>query len=59
MRKQRYRVRPKLGLQQRNMFRKGKSAVEGDPKKSWSRIEVEVRVKKEEVGLEVSLVGIH
>ena len=24
----------KLGLQQRYMFRKGKSAVEGDPKKS-------------------------
>ena len=34
------------------MLRKGKSAVEGDPKKSWSGIEMEV-------GLEVSLVGIH
>ena len=32
------------------MFRKEKSAIEGDPKKSWSGIET--------VGLEVSLVGI-
>ena len=30
-----------FGLQRRNMFRKGKSAVEGDPKKSWSGIETE------------------
>ena len=45
MRKQRYSVRPgdvgKLGLQQRYMLRKRKSAVEGDPKKSWSEIETE------------------
>ena len=41
------------------MFRKGKSAVEGDPKKSWSGIETEAGAEKEEVGLEVSLVGIH
>ena len=45
MRKQRYSLRPrrveKLGLQQRYMFRKGTSAVEGDPKKSWSWIETE------------------
>ena len=38
------------------MFRKGKSAVQGDPKKSWSGIETEAGVE-EEVGLEVSLVG--
>ena len=30
-----------LGLQRRYMFRKGKSAVEGDPKKSRSGIETE------------------
>ena len=55
MRKQRYSVMPweKLGLQRRYMFRKGKSAVENDPKKSWNGIETE------EVRLEVSLVGIH
>ena len=35
------------------MFKKGKTAVKGDPKKGWSGIETE------EVGLEVSLVGIH
>ena len=35
------------------------SAVEGDPKKSWSGIETEARAEYEEVGLEVSLVGIH
>ena len=34
------------------MLRKGKCAVEGDPKKSWSSIETEA-------GLEVSLVGIY
>ena len=31
----------KLGLQRRYMLKKGKSAVEGDPKKSWSGIEME------------------
>ena len=36
------------------MFREGISAVEGDPKKSWSGIETETGV--EEVGLEVNLV---
>ena len=41
------------------MFRKGKSAVEGDPKKGGSGIEMEAGVELEEVGLEVSLVGIH
>ena len=46
------RRREKLGLQQRYMFRKGKSAVEGDSERSWSWIETKV-------GLEVSLVGIH
>ena len=40
------------------MLRKGKSAVEGDPKKGWRRIEAEAGAE-EEVGLEVSLVGIH
>ena len=41
------------------MVRKGKSAVEGDPKKGWSEIETKVGVEKERVELEVSLVGIH
>ena len=41
------------------MFRKGKTAVEGDPKKSWSGIEIKAGAEKEEVGLDVSLVGIH
>ena len=41
------------------MFKKRKSAVEGDPKKSWSGIETEAVAEYEEVGLEVSLVGIH
>ena len=35
----------KLGLQLRYMLRKGKSAVEGDPKKSWSGIETELEVE--------------
>ena len=35
----------KLGLQQTYMFRKGKSAVEGDLKKSWSGITTEAEVK--------------
>ena len=34
-------MRKKLGLQQIYMFRKGKSVVEGDPKKGSSGIEVE------------------
>ena len=40
------------------MFRKAKSAVEGDPKNSWSGIEREAGVEYEEVGLEISLVEI-
>ena len=40
------------------MLKKGKSAVEGDLKKNWSWIKTEVGIEKE-VGLEVSLVGIH
>ena len=36
-----------------------KSAVERDPKKSWNEIETETGVEQEEVGLEISLVGIH
>ena len=40
------------------MFRKGKSAVESDPKKSWGGIETEAGVEEEEIGMEVSLVGI-
>ena len=31
------------------MFRKGKSAVESDPKKSWSGIETEAGVEQEEI----------
>ena len=38
------------------MFRKRKSSVEGDPKKSWSIIQTKAGVKKEQVGQEVSLV---
>ena len=34
------------------MFKKGKSAVEGDPKKSWSGIKTEAVAEYEEVGLE-------
>ena len=34
-----------LGLQHRYMLRKGKSAVEGDPKKSWCGIKTEVGVE--------------
>ena len=41
------------------MLRIEKSAVEGDPKKSWSGIETKAGAESEEVGLEVSLVGIH
>ena len=45
MMKQRYSARleawEKLGLQRRYILRKGKSAVEGDPKKSWSWIKTE------------------
>ena len=41
------------------MFRKGKSAVESDPKKSWSGVETEVGAEQEEIGLKVSLVGSH
>ena len=41
------------------MFRKRKSAVEGDPKKGWSWVEMEAGAEQEKVGLEVSLVGIH
>ena len=41
------------------MPRKGKSAVEGDPEKSGGGIEIEGGVQEKEVGLEVSLVGIH
>ena len=33
--------------------------VEGDLNKSWSGIETEAGVEQEEVGLEVSLMGIH
>ena len=38
----------------RNMLRKAKSTVEGDPKKSRSWIETEAGPEKKEVGLEVS-----
>ena len=41
------------------MFRKGKSAVEGNPKERWSGIETEAGVEEEEAALETSLVGIH
>ena len=38
------------------MFRKGKSAVEGDPKKGWSGIEAQAGVELVEVVLEIILV---
>ena len=41
------------------MLRKGSSAVEGNPKKSWSGIETEAGAELKQDGLEVSLVGIH
>ena len=34
-------MKEELDLQRRYIFRKEKSAVEGDPEKSWSRIETE------------------
>ena len=49
----------KLGLQRRYMFRKGNSGVEGDPKESWSGIEMERGVEWEKLELEISLVGIN
>ena len=48
-----------FGLQRRYMFRKGKSAVEGDSNESWSGIETEAGVKYEKVALEFSLARIH
>ena len=41
------------------MLRKGKCAVEGDPKKSWSGVETEAGVEEVEVGLKVGVVGIN
>ena len=38
-------MREKLDLNRRYMFRKGKSAVEGDPKKSGSGVEMEAGVE--------------
>ena len=40
-------MREELGLQRTYMFRKGKSAVEGDPKKVWSGIETKAGVEYE------------
>ena len=41
------------------MFRKGKSAVKGDFKKSRRGIEAEGRVELQEVGTKISLVKTH
>ena len=41
-----HETREELGLQQRYVFRKEKSAVERDTKKSWSGIEVEGEFNK-------------
>ena len=41
------------------MFRKGKSAVRGDPKEIWNRIEAEKGVEQEEVTLKISLMKIN
>ena len=40
----------KLGLQRRYMLRKGKSAVKGDPKKSWSGVETEAEPSRRRLG---------
>ena len=41
------------------MVRKGKSAIEGDPKKGWNWTEMEARAEQEEAGLEASPAGTH
>ena len=41
MRKQALRCGKNLAISEDTMLRKGKSAVEGDPKKGWSGIEAE------------------
>ena len=43
-------MREELRFQRKYMFRKGKSAVEGDPKKSWSGIETQAGLNKEKAG---------
>ena len=43
-----YETKEKLGLQQRYMCRKRKSAVKGDHKKSERRIEAKKRVEHED-----------
>ena len=40
------------------MYRKRKSTVKGDSKKSWSRIEEERELEQVEAGLKISVVGI-
>ena len=52
-------MKEELGLQQRYMFRKRESAVEGEPTKSSSRVEAERGVEQQEVGLKIGLVGIN
>ena len=48
-----------LAFSEDTYLEKGKSAVESDPQKSWSEIETEAGVEQEQMGLEVSLLGIH
>ena len=48
-----------LGLQRGCVFRKGKSAVEDDPRQVEVKLKRREELNKKEVGLEVSLVGIH
>ena len=49
-------MREERGYWRRYMFTKEKSAVEGDSKEIWSRIETEKKVEQKEMRLEVSLV---
>ena len=41
------------------MFRKGKTAVKGNPKKVKCRIETESKVEQEKAGLKIMLVAIY
>ena len=48
-------TKEKLGPQRRNMFRKGKSAVKGDSKISWSGIETSKHRKNEMIHISIAI----
>ena len=48
-----------LAFSEDTCLEKERKAVKGDPEKSWSGSETEGGVEQGEVGLEISLVGIH